>query len=197
MNTPPNPPHLSFAASNHCQRGSSARETSAQNERRLFYFYSFLFLFFCWFGFGGTQDFSKQGVFFDFMLDLFVVVLSLTLCDIDACMFVRLKKKKKNVWGIRFFFLFLWHFSVKTVQPDDIFFLNLPKHPHLIIGYDPSIVPFAWRKLFPKLHWLWFPWWPAIVCMCDMYQKPPSRFVLHIARKGGDQTHKRVVFFSS
>lgn len=106
---------LSFAASNHCQRGSSARETSAQNKRRFGFPPSFwlFFLVFCFF-FGlvlvGHKTSQSKGSFFDFMLDLFLLFcsLSLTLCDIDACMFVRLKKKKKNV-GIR---LFLWCFQL-------------------------------------------------------------------------------------
>lgn len=99
---------LSFAASNHCQRGSSARETSARNKRRFCFPPSFCFSF-CFVFFGlvlvGHKT-SQSKVSFDFMLDLFccfVVLLSLALCDIDACVFVRLKKKKKCGDRIIFF----------------------------------------------------------------------------------------------
>lgn len=98
-------------------------ERHQHKTRGVFFFVVFFsFLFFLFFGLVLVGHKTSQSkVSFDFMLDLFVLCcfLSLTLCDIDACMFVRLKKK--NV-GIR---LFCDVFS-KTVQPDDKFCQNIP-----------------------------------------------------------------------
>lgn len=80
----------------------SQRDISTKQET--FFFFPSFFPFF-WFGFSGTQDFSKQGVFWLYAWPFCFVLffLSLTLCDIDACMFFRLKKK---MWGSDYFVMF-------------------------------------------------------------------------------------------
>lgn len=100
---------LSFAASNHCQGGV----ISTKQETDFVLFFPFLFAF------SGTQGFSKQGVFWLYAWPFCFFVFVMTVCDFDACMFVRLKKK---MWGVR---LFYDVFS-KTGQLNDTFAKTSP-----------------------------------------------------------------------
>lgn len=83
---------VSFAALNHWQGGSSAKQTSAQHKRRM------IFVLFC---FHGTHGFATARC-----LWLNAWVFFMMVCDFAECMFVRLKKNKGDI-------MLKWCFSVK------------------------------------------------------------------------------------
>lgn len=142
---------LSFAASNHCQGGV----ISTKQETDFVLFFSF-FLF-CLLLVGHKA--SRSEVSSDCMLDLFGVFFLFLSWRYVTLMRVCLSDWRKQCGGSDYFMMF----SVKLGN----LMTHLPKHPRLDIWYDPSFCLFAWRKLFPKLQWLWFSWLPAMYrCMC-------------------------------
>lgn len=124
--------------------------------RDRFCFGFFSFFLFCLLLVGHKASRSK--VSSDCMLDLFGFFLFLSWRYV-ILMCVCLSDWRKKCEGSDYFVMF----SVKLGN----LMTHLPKHPRLNIWYDPSFCLFAWRKLFPKLQWLWFSWLPAMYrCMC-------------------------------
>lgn len=148
---------LSFAASNHCQGGSSARQTSAQNKRQMIFLFCFVLM--------GHMALPQRGVF-DLMLESFFHD-SMWFCCVYVC------QTEEKMWGSDVLVMF---FS-KTGQFNDTFAKTSPSE-YLIW---PFILPlFAWCKLSPKLKWLWFSWFPAMYCCMCYVLRPPFQFVFDI-----------------
>lgn len=159
-------------------RGGHQHKT---RDRFCFVFFLFPFLF----AFSGTQGFSEQSVFWLYAWPFWFFFRfchdGMWFWCVCVC-----QTEEKNV-GDQIYFVM---FSVKLGN----LMTHLPKHPCLNIWYDPSFCLFAWRKLFPKLQWLWFSWLPAMYrCMCYVIETTLSICAWYIAWGWPDP--QRVFFF--
>lgn len=151
-------------------RGGHQHKT---RDRFCFVFFLFPFLF----AFSGTQGLSEQGVFWLYAWPFWVFfVFVMTVCDFDACMFVRLKKK---MWGIRL----LCDVFSKTGQ------LNCQNIPVWIFDMTLHFACLPDVSSFPNFNGCDFLDYLQCIVACVMLLRPPFQFVLGIFY-GGDQTHK-------